>query len=133
MSFDFHELDRLAADLASAPDKAGPFIRKAVEVTSRKIKDDWKKNTAGLKHAPAFPRSISYDITTFEGFGASVIKAEIGPDKSRPQGALGNLLEFGSTNNAPRGDGHGALQKNQGDFESGLAKALVDGLKAAGL
>lgn len=132
-SFDFSEIKALAADLGDVPKKTGPLIRKAVEVTSRYVRDDWRKNVSGLIHAPAFPSSITYDLKGFSGFGATVIESEIGPDKGRAQGALGNLLEYGSVNNAPRGDGAGALQKNTADFEKGIGIAIDDGLKAAGL
>ena len=44
MADDFAELRELAADLTAAPEEARPFIRKAVQVTSHKIKDDWRDN-----------------------------------------------------------------------------------------
>lgn len=133
MDIDFTELDRLAADLGEVPKKAGAFVRKAIEVTARNVRDDWRENAQGMAHAPAFPYSISYDLKSFSGFGATVLDAEIGPDKQKPQGALGNLIEFGSVNNPPQGLGHGALQRNEGDFVDGLSKALEDAEKASGL
>ncbi len=48
-------------------------------------------------HARIYPYSISYDVTT-EGLK---VEAEIGPDKDKPQGALGNLLQYGSSKNPP--------------------------------
>lgn len=129
MDVDFSELNKLAADLQKAPESVGPLARKAVEVTARKVKDSWRENAQGMAHAPAFPYSISYDI---EGsFGQ--IDAEIGPDKGATQGALGNLIEFGSRNNAPQGLGHGALQDNEQDFVDGLQRAVDDSLREAGL
>ncbi|MBT2485810.1 MULTISPECIES: hypothetical protein [unclassified Microbacterium] len=87
-----------------------------------------------MAHAPAFPYSITYDI---EGSGSrsagSQLSAEIGPDKDRPQGALGNLIEFGSVKNPPQGIMHGALQENEADFERGVDRAIEDALKAVGL
>lgn len=133
MDVDFSELDRLAADLGEVAHKSARPIEKAVAVTARKIKEDWASEARGMAHAPAFPHSISYDINKFGGFGASVISAEIGPDKGKPQGALGNLIEFGSRNNAPQGLGHGALQRNEEDFVNGLEKATDDMLKESGL
>lgn len=49
-------------------------------------------------HTPAYARSISYDVSTTLGG----VKAEIGPDKNRPQGALGNLFEYGTPMHAPQ-------------------------------
>lgn len=125
---DTSELSALAADLGEAPARAGRNIRSAVGRTAHRIRDDWRDSAQGLPHAPLFPYSISYDLKVFQGFGASVIQAEIGPDKERPQGALGNLIEYGSVNNPPMGLGHGALQKNEDDFERGLTIAVSDAL-----
>lgn len=130
MDVDFSELDLLAADLGEVAHGTAKPLEKAVAVTARKIQQDWRTNAKGMLHAPAFPSSISYDISRFAGFGASVIQAEIGPDKSRRQGALGNLIEFGSRNNPPQGLGHGALQANEEDFVRGVEKARDDMLEA---
>lgn len=147
---DTSELDRLAADLGRVPSTAGKFIRQAVEVTARHVKDDWRDEAKGMAHAPAFPYSVGYDIGAGYGMslgqsasavlsggivsaGSSTITAEIGPDKGRAQGALGNLIEWGSINNPPQGLGHGALQRNEADFERGITKALDDAERTAGL
>lgn len=130
---DNSEIVNLAADLGAVPDVAGRFIRKAVEVSSRRIKDDWKEQATGFVHAPAFPYSIGYDIATVNAFGASVIQSEIGPDKERRQGALGNLMEFGSVNNPTMGLGAGALERAEDDFQHGLEQALADAEHVAGV
>lgn len=131
---DNSELDKLAADLGEVPARSGKNLRKAIEVTARNVRDEWRKNATGMAHAPAFPYSITYDI---EGSGnratGSRLEAEIGPDKDRPQGALGNLIEYGSVNNPPQGLGHGALQANEADFERGIDRAIDDALKGLGL
>lgn len=149
-SIDASELDALAADLGNIPPAAGRNIRTAVEITARNVKNSWRDEAKGMVHAPAFPYSIGYDIGTGNdtslaqsagaviGGGArdarsTTVTAEIGPDKDRRQGALGNLIEFGSVHNPPQGLGHGALQRNQADFERGLSKALEDAEQAAGL
>ena len=121
---DTSELDRLAADLGEIPDSAGVLVRKAVEVTARNVRDHWRDAASGFRHAPAYPSSITYDLSSFSGFGATVLQAEIGPDKERRQGALGNLIEYGSVNNPPQGQGQAALEANVDDFEKGLNMAL---------
>lgn len=128
---DFSEFDRLAVDVGDVVPNAGRYIRSAVEVTARHIKDDWKDEAKGMAHAPAFPNAIHYDVSVFQGFGRSQVEAEIGPDKDRPQGALGNLIEYGSVNNRPQGLGHGALERNADDLERGLVKALEDAERVA--
>ena len=138
---DFSDISKLAIDIGEVPDEAGKNLHAAVEVTATEVRDTARENSAGLLHAPAFPRSITYDIgsgysllrETFGGGGADSITAQIGPDKDRPQGALGNLIEFGSVNNPPQGIMHGALQANEAGFERGVSKALDAAHKAAGL
>lgn len=99
--FDFSELDRLAADLGTVPAKTGPKIRQALEVTSRHVKDAWRDKLKGSISFKHLPGAVSYDVTTFQGFGASVFKSEIGFDKDKPQGALGTFSEFGKPNQPP--------------------------------
>jgi hypothetical protein len=133
ITVDFSEIDQLSASLGQVRANAGKYIRSAIAVTAKNIDKDWERESKGMAHAPAFPYSITYDISTFSGFGFSVIQADIGPDKDRPQGALGNLIEFGSVNNPPQGLGHGALQRNEADFEKGLSLALEDAEHDAGV
>lgn len=111
-------LEALAGDLGEAMRRAPVECRQAVEVTARKIKDAARSRAAEIgPHAKAYPASISYDIVYANAF---VVQAEIGPDKDKAQGALGNLLEFGSTNNAPIPHLGPALAENEADFEYGI-------------
>lgn len=147
---DNSDFSRLASDLGRASDASWRNMQTAIEVTARNVKDTWRDNAKGMPHAPAFPFSITYDVGV--GWDQSVgqavesvvsgsvssargttLRAEIGPDKGRAQGALGNLIEYGSVNNAPMGLGHGALQANEADFERGIDKSVDDALRAAGL
>lgn len=141
VSIDSSDFSKLSADIGKAPSTSGKTLRQAIEVTARNVRDTAREKASGLDHAPAFPYSITYDIganhsllrETFGGGGADTLTAEIGPDKNRTQGALGNLLEYGSVNNPPRGIMHGALQENEADFERGIDKAIDDALKGVGL
>lgn len=131
---DYSEISRLAADLGEVPRRSSRNLRQAIEVTARHVRDAARQNATGMAHAPAFPYSITYDITGSGDSGTgSTLDAEIGPDKDRPQGALGNLIEYGSIHNPPQGIMHGALQANEADFERGIDMAVADALKAAGL
>ncbi|RCL91796.1 MAG: hypothetical protein DBW62_00640 [Microbacterium sp.] len=130
---DASDLNVLSADLGAAPRNAAPFLRSALEYSARELRDDARQNARGMEHAPAFPFSITYDVKTLRAFGVTVMEAEVGPDKDRPQGALGNLIEYGSVNNPPQGILHGALQRVEPDFESGIDKATADALRASGL
>lgn len=66
----------------------------------------------GLRHAPAYPYAIGYDyaITT------KVMRWDVGPDKDKRQGALGNLIEYGSINNRPIPHIHPALNAEEEAF-----------------
>lgn len=91
------QLDELAASLKKAVELAPAATRLVVQKGALNIKTDARRRVSGHKYLPAYPNSITYD-TTETLFGAS---AEIGPDKSRPQGPLGNIIEFGGTRKAP--------------------------------
>lgn len=132
MTFDFSELTKLAADLGHVPDTAGPFIRSAVEVTSRKVKDESRKKVRGRKHFKGAARGIDYEIQTVFG---QVIQSEIGYDKETDAGKLGNLVEFGAPGapNAltPGNELQTSLEENEADFVEGLQRAGADALQAA--
>lgn len=141
IKIDKSELDRLGADVGKVPAVSGKYLFAAMEGTAVNVRDTARQNATGMAHAPAFPRSITYDIgagysllrEAIGGGGADSITAVIGPDKDLPQGDLGNLIEFGSINNPPQGIMHGALQANEADFEREVDRAVDDALKAVGL
>jgi hypothetical protein len=120
VSIEFDGFDELLADLGAVTRKTAGLAVKAVAVNAGKVKAAWRQADSGIKHAPAYPASITYDVHT----GAGYVEAEIGPDKNRNQGALGNILEFGTANNPPRGSGARALAANIADLEHGVDLAL---------
>ncbi len=144
MSFDFSEVGRLAADLGQVPEHVGPNVRRAVEITARRIKDGAAASVqAGARSWRALPSAIDYDVTAGSdsvvastlGLSSSV-GAEIGYNRSRRQSAkLGNLREFGAPAEdlPPHNDLLHALEDNQGDFQHGLEIAIQGAEQAAGL
>lgn len=120
VSFDFSDLVAFTADLGRASAEVTRNAQKAVSVTAQKVRDEARKTITGLPHAKHYPRSISYDMH----YSLKQIGAEVGPDKDGPQGALGNILEFGSVNNAPWPHLGPAMQRNEEDFVNGLRKAM---------
>jgi len=104
--------------------------RDARAVTMRgavNIKKDWRKNarqSAG-KHAPQYPFTVGFD---FAAYGPDVFMAIIGPDKDGSQGALGNLLEYGSVHNPPHNDGGRALDAETPRFEAQMQLLAERGL-----
>jgi hypothetical protein len=91
------DVDRFILDLDKAVSKTPAEAEKVVAKGALNIKTGAQRRIGRPAHAPAYGSSITYDMRT----GMSGPEAEIGPDKGRRQGALGNLLEYGSVNNAP--------------------------------
>lgn len=134
---DNSELDRLAADLDAAADGIEPFLVKALKVTSLNIKKGSARKVGRRRHFRQAAQAINFDIVKFQGFGASVVQSEIGYDKERPAGALGNLVEFGAPGSpnalTPGSELVSTLHENEADFERGVTAALDDVLKKQGL
>lgn len=136
-SIDDSELRQLAADLGEVPKRVGPFLNSAIQKSAGDVKKDWREQASGIRYAKGFPPSIDYTVTASPGLGVSTIQAEIGPDKGKAQGALGNLIEYGGAVHgglsSARDAGASALRRVEADFERGLDRALQDGERAAGL
>ncbi|MEU4640830.1 hypothetical protein [Micromonospora sp. NPDC023814] len=120
-------LNDLVAHLDEVPETGHFYIRKAVQFTANGIKKTAQGFASGIAHAPDYPRAITYD-TKDRGVGDGV-SAEIGPDKDRRQGALGNILEYGTVNNPPYAHLGPALDRWSPDFVEGLEKAAADALE----
>lgn len=124
--WDDADLRRLEAHLVRMIPQAE---RDAIAVVKRgalNIKNDWRRNAAqsAPKHAPSYPSTIGYDIHR----AGPVTLAIIGPDKSGRQGALGNLLEYGSAKNPPHRDGGRALDAETPRFEQQMDAITARGL-----
>lgn len=118
MDVETQGLRELIADL----DKVGTKVFKVGAVVERgavNIKRDWQQRWTGMAHAPSLPAAISYDPLHWS---IGRVETEIGPDKARRQGALGNLVEFGSVHNGPRPGGVPALDAEAPKFE----RAILD-------
>ncbi|MCW2899697.1 MAG: hypothetical protein JWO67_1962 [Streptosporangiaceae bacterium] len=118
-------LSGVVGSLTRAPALLAVTTRQAVTVTARKVRDDARDRIKGHKYLPAYPYSITYDVkTTAEG-----AEAEIGPDKGRTQGPLGNIIEYGTSKNAPLPHLGPALDANEADLEIGVTIAMQDALR----
>lgn len=126
MGAELHGLVEVLGDLHQAKADALPEVKKVVSKGALNIKNDIRDAWRGIRHAPALPRAVTYDVTE-HGYSVS---AEIGPDKAKRQGALGNLIEFGSVNNAPHPAVYPALDREETRFYSALedlAEKLLEG------
>lgn len=118
-------LNEVLASFATAPAQLAVNTRKAVEVTARKVRDDARSRISGHRYLPRYPAAITYDLkVTPDG-----AEAEIGPDKGRPQGALGNIIEYGTSKNAPLPHLGPALDAAAPDAEAGINIAVQEALR----
>lgn len=129
MSDDFSELAELAADLREAPPRATKNIRKALEVTGRNIKDDWRQGAdvgSGDGFSAQYSSSIGYDMI----LNGNALEVEIGPELGRAGGSAGFLEDSpGGVRAAPQHAGRDALEANEDDFIRGLEIALLDAIE----
>jgi hypothetical protein len=116
---------RLAEDLASAPFRLEGAVDKVVEKGALNIKTDWRAAASGMQHLPQYPYSIGYDRV----YAPGLVGAEIGPDKNKRQGPLGNIDEFGTSKQPGHLRGAAALAAEEPRFVS----ALEDAIEAATL
>ena len=118
---DLREVRSLATALGKTSKEVEQEADRVLERGALGVKEamaaDAQRLTGYAKH---FHRSISYDRRN----GVGRMSYEIGPDKDRRQGALGNLIYFGSKNNAPQLDIEAPLIEEEPKFLSEMAKML---------
>ncbi|MDH6709749.1 hypothetical protein P3T27_006498 [Kitasatospora sp. MAA19] len=124
MTVDVSGLEAFAAELART---GGTLERQARQVVSRgalNIKRDWSANarSSSGRYAPHYPSSIGYDLVTTP-LGAGAV---IGPDKGATQGALGNILEFGTSRQGGHNDGGRALAAEEPRFLAAVEQLARD-------
>jgi hypothetical protein len=124
MTVDVTGISAVVTDLEAFQIRFMVNARKAVQVTSKKIKADAQNRIKGHKYLPAYPYSITYDTK----FIADGVEGEIGPDKGRAQGPLGNIIEYGTSKNAPIPHLGPALDANIDDLVRGIDIAVSQAL-----
>lgn len=126
MDFDASELRSLAADLGKASREVFEEAEATTEKAAHNIKETMRAEAESSGAYRHFSGSISYDRKMSVGS----IAYEVGPDKGRTQGALGNILYFGTSKNAPVLDVESGLSKEAPEFErriADMAARLLDG------
>lgn len=119
IDIDMTEMHKLVADLS----KAGPATVEKVDPIIKSgaagVEADLNAQAAGSKHFKGMAGSVTSD----RAFAFGLVNYEIGPDKSRRGGALGNIFFFGGANGGGgTGDLDGALERE----EPKVSKALGD-------
>ena len=117
---DLSEVRALATDLGKVPREVEKEADRVLERGALGVKNvmvaDAQRHTGHAKH---FHRSLSYDRSP-----GSRLSYEVGPDKDRMQGALGNLLYFGSRNNGPTLDIEAGMVAEEPRLMSEMGKML---------
>lgn len=125
MADDFDELGQLEADLRDIPAEVYRNVNKAIEVTARHIKDDWREGaTIGRGYAKSYAGAISYDMQ----IAPEELGAEIGPVLGKTPGASAGFLEEGGpgVDGPPHHAGRDALEANEPDFYRGIEIAVTN-------
>lgn len=122
---DMREVHLFAAELVAASAATLPAVEKVSQVAGIKIKKDAQRRIRSASQYGAisgYPSSITYDVKV--QFPAAVVTV-VGPDKDRNQGALGNVLEYGTADTAPVPHLQPALEAESPIFERLIAEAAA--------
>jgi len=122
--WEYREVERLVKTFDEALTESMPQVRAVVQKGALQIKTDARRRISGHPHAPAYPSTITYDTKA----GPTSAEAEIGPEKGKRQGALGNVLEYGTVKNAPIPHIRPAADEELPRFERALEDLAVKGL-----
>lgn len=115
------DLSSLIAALAKAPDEATSAARAVVQKGALNVKDALNKQAYDSPHFKGVGGSITFDTKVTR----RAITAEIGPDKERRGGALGNLFFFGGANG---GGGTGDIDAPLREEEPKMVKFLDEAM-----
>lgn len=121
ITVDMSEVNKLAADFGKIPGRFVPEGDAITKKAAQNIKDQMVADAESSGHYKFFAGSITYD----RAFGFGEIGYEIGPDKDRRQGALGNVLYFGTSKNGPVLDLDGPLKAEAPRFEKAIGDLAV--------
>lgn len=100
------ELSRLAGALGKAGDGIMADLQPVMKRAAQNIKTELTANARASRHFKGMARSISYDRTDLS---PTSVTYEVGPDKSRSGGGLGNIAFFGTSRGGGTVDLEGPL------------------------
>lgn len=128
---DMTQVKALAADLGEVGARLRPVMRATISKGALNIKNAAKQaiidQSRGI-FVKQYPYSITYDVTVT----GNTVTAEIGPDKDKPQGALGNLLEYGTSKKPPYPHLNPALDAEEEPTVTWLGQAAEDAVFGTG-
>ena len=112
------DLDRLASDLASSPERVMREVKSVVSKGSLNIKNQLISEASGSRSFGQISRSIDYDLTVT----GNSVESEIGPNKDKNAAAGLSMAYYGQS----RGGGGtlpdplGALEAEEASFIAAL-------------
>lgn len=124
VSLDFSQALGFEALLAGVPARLVPKVEVVTRQAAENIKDGLAADAQNDGHYPHFASAI----TSERKFSSlTSITYEVGPDKDLRQGALGNILYFGTKNNGPVLDFDAPVRREEPSFLREL-RAAAEGL-----
>lgn len=94
LDIDTSDLRALATDLGKIPARLLPEADAVVKRGAQNVKDHMNADAAASAHFHGMAGSVTYD----SAYRVGSVQYEVGPDKARRGGALGNIAYFGGAN-----------------------------------
>ena len=116
---------QFAALLARSPDALMDEIEPVVKKAAVNVKKQWADNAKASSdlHALSYPYTIKFENVERVG---NTVTVEVAPEPERNgQANLAPILEYGSVNNPPTGDGLAAAAAEEQGFRKYLAAAVA--------
>ncbi|MEV6344131.1 hypothetical protein [Actinoplanes sp. NPDC051851] len=123
---DSSDVTRLAARIDKTAAAAIGEVEQVVAKGSLNIKNGAKERIGRGPYLPRYSAAIGYDMWSTP----TAVRSEIGPDKDKAQGPLGNILEYGSPGRAPRPHLGPAADEEEPRLERALEDAVVKAIEA---
>lgn len=116
------DLRSLAADMSRAGGRVYVVSVARVAASASNVEQQARLNIRGHPRFRSYPASITHSLS------ATGLAAEIGPDKHKRQGALGNILEYGTAVTAPQAHLGPALEREAPRFLAAIDKMIDEAL-----
>jgi HK97 gp10 family phage protein len=124
-SVEVNGITAVVESLAQMERRANANVAKAVEVTSRHVKDDAKKNAKEILGSSVRHQASTYQYE-MKHPSRGIVEGWIGPVKGWKQAAI--PLEYGTPYTAPKPALEPALTGNIPDLVKGMNMAIEDAL-----
>lgn len=123
ISIDMSEINSLVADMGRVKSRVMPEVEKVAKKGAQNLKEEYRSQASSSFWFKGMASSISYDrLPSIRG-----VTYEIGPDKDRRGGPLGNIFFFGGAHGGGgSGDLNGPLESEGDAFAKSLGEVIAD-------